>query len=88
MGSREGLTLRQKALEALEKSTRMLQVAVDLFEQGNPAEAARVRKEAQSQRTISTLFMAEAHNLERNPPFLGSKVPSHQDHRTLHSRGH
>ena len=34
MGSREGLTLREKALEALEKSTKMLQAALDLLTQG------------------------------------------------------
>jgi hypothetical protein len=84
MGSGEGLTLRQKALETLEKSTRMLQVAVDLFEQGNPLEADRVRKEAQYQRSISTLLMAEAHNLDRSPKTIQSKhynrTVSHQPH--------
>ena len=64
MGSREGLTLREKALEALEKSTRMLQVALDLLTQGNQTEATRVRNEARKHRTISTLLMAEANNLE------------------------
>ena len=69
MGSREGLTLREKALEALEKSTQMLQVALDLLTQGNQVEAARVQKEARRQRTISTFLMAEANKLEMN---LGS----------------
>jgi hypothetical protein len=64
MGSREGLTLREKALEALEKSTQMLQVALDLLTQGNQAESERVHKEARRQRTISTLLMAEANKLE------------------------
>lgn len=66
MGSREGLTLREKALEALEKSTKMLQVALDLLTQGNQVESVRVRNEARKQRTISTFLMAEANNLERN----------------------
>jgi len=82
MESQAGLTLRQRALEALEKSTKMLQVAVDLFEQGNPHEAERVHKEAQFQRSISTLLMAEAHNLDRNPKTVQSKhynrIFSHQ----------
>ena len=65
MGSREGLTLREKALEALEKSTKMLQVALDLLTQGNQAESERVHKEARRQRTISTLLMVEANKLER-----------------------
>ena len=64
MGSREGLTLREKALEALEKSTQMLQVALDLLTQGNQAESAQVHTEARRQRTISTLLMAEANKLE------------------------
>jgi len=67
MGRREGLTLREKALEALERSTEMLQVAVDLFTQGNQLEAIRVREEARKQRTISTLLMAEANSLEMSP---------------------
>lgn len=88
MENREGLTLRQKALEALEKSTRMLQVAVDLFEQGNQTEADRVRKEAQYQRSISTLLMAEAHNLETLPMLVGAKQDTHSRlHRTLYSVG-
>lgn len=64
MGSREGLTLREKALEALQKSTKMLQVALDLMTQGNQEESARVHQEARKQRTISTLLMAEANKLE------------------------
>jgi hypothetical protein len=66
MGRREGLTLREKALEALEKSTQMLQVALDLLTMGNQEESARVHKEARKQRTISTLLMAEANKLEMN----------------------
>ena len=63
----EGLPLREKALEALERSTKMLQVAVDLFSQGNRVEAVRVREEARKERTISTLLMAEANSLEMSP---------------------
>ena len=83
MGSRDGLTLRQKALEVLEKSTRMLEIAVDLLEQGNQSEAARVRKGAQYHRSISTLLMAEAHNLETFAMSVGAK----QDTRTVLRRG-
>lgn len=89
MGSREELTLRQKALEALEKSTRMLQVAVDLLEQGNAGESERVRKEAQTQRMISTLLMSEAHTIERNPTSVRSNPDTQvASERTHHSRGH
>jgi hypothetical protein len=64
MGSRDGLTLRKRALEGLERSTKMLEVAVKLLKQGNQVEADRVRNEARTQRTISTLLMAEANKLE------------------------
>jgi hypothetical protein len=60
MGSREGLPLQKQALEALEKSTRMLEVAFNLLRQGNQVEAVRLREEARRQRTISTLLFAEA----------------------------
>ena len=84
MGSQEGLTLRQKALEALERSTRMLQVALDLLTQGNELEAARVQKEARRHRTISTLLMAEANNLEMNRDIVRSQqFRSITNHKTL-----
>jgi hypothetical protein len=89
MGSREGLALRQSALEALEKSTRMLQVAVDLFEQGNQQEAERVRKEAQFHRSISTLLMVEAQDLERTPRTAQSKHYNRTvSHHTLAAHRH
>jgi hypothetical protein len=82
MASQEGLTLRQKALEALERSTKMLQVAFDLLTQGNQVESARLRKEARKQRTISTLLMAEASRLEINPRTLRAKqFPNPANHK-------
>lgn len=71
MVGKDGLELRKKALEILEKSTKMLEVALTLMKQGNRAEADRVRDDARRQRTISTLLMAEANQLETAPP------PSH-----------
>lgn len=62
--SSHALTLRKRALEALEGSTKMLLVAVRLLKQGNRAEADRVRDEARTQRTLSTLLLAEANRLE------------------------
>lgn len=76
MGSREGIQLRRQALQALESSTRMLDVAFDLLKQGNETEAERVRDEARQQRTISTLLMAEANNLDVIPA-------SNQHHQSL-----
>lgn len=60
----EGITLRERAVEALQKSTRMLEVARRLFKYGNRTEAERVRREARAQRTISALLMAKANRLE------------------------
>jgi hypothetical protein len=89
MGSREGLTLREKALEALEKSTKMLQVALDLLTQGNQVEAARVRTEARKQRTISTLLMAEANSLEISPKtFRSTRSPNTANYKTHTTRAH
>ena len=63
----DGLTLRKRALEALQRSTKMLEVAIRLLKQGNRAESDRVKSEARTQRTISTLLMAEANKLDLNP---------------------
>jgi hypothetical protein len=62
----DGLTMRRRALEALERSTKMLEVAIRLLKQGNRAESDRVRDEARTQRTISTLLMAEANKVDLN----------------------
>jgi hypothetical protein len=67
-----GITLRKRALEALEQSTRMLNVASTLLTQGNRSEATRLLRNARRQRRISTLLLAEANRLENsavpNPP--------------------
>jgi len=65
MRSREGLAIRQLGLATLEKSTKMLEVALTLFKQGNLREAKRLWREARRQRTVSSLIVAEADNLER-----------------------
>ena len=65
MGSREKMSLREMAVEALENSTTMLKVASALRKQGNQAEADRLRNEARTQRTVSTLLMAEANRLDQ-----------------------
>ena len=58
------IRLQQQALEALEKSTKMYGVALNLMKQGNKAEAERVWNEARAQRTISTLLMTQANRTE------------------------
>ena len=89
MGSREGLTLREKALEALERSTEMLQVALKLLTQGNQVEADRVRTQARKQRTISTLLMAEANSLEMSPKtFRSTQSPNITNHKAHTTTAH
>ena len=73
MASGMGLTLRQHALEALEKSTKMFEVAIELLKQGNQVEAERVRNQARTQRTLSTLLMVEASNLDLDSKTFGSR---------------
>lgn len=59
--------LREQAMEALEESTTMLQVACDLIEQGNREEAVRLRDEARARRNVSVWLMTQASTLERDP---------------------
>ena len=54
------VTLSERALEALEKSTKLLRVANQLASQGNLTESERLRKEGRSQRNISVWLMAQA----------------------------
>ncbi len=54
------LALRQRAVAALEISTTMLQVAQNLFKQGNKKEAARLRNEARYKRNESILLLDQA----------------------------
>jgi hypothetical protein len=73
MTNQEQLTIRKRALEAIERSNTMFEIALGLLKQGNNVEAARLRSEAREQRTISTLLMAEANKLE---------TLSHSDYRS------
>ena len=60
----EGTDLREQAMEALQRSTTMLQVAGKLLDQGNVDEATRLRDQARAQRNISVWLMAKANTLE------------------------
>src|ERR1700687_229376 len=71
MRSREVLKLRQRALETLQKSTRMLEMAFDLLKHGNPVAAQNLTDEARTHRTISTLLMTQAHTLETSSEAFG-----------------
>lgn len=64
METRTGVTLRRQALETIEKSTKMLEIAAALLKQGNAAEARRLLNEARTQRTNSALLMAAANRQE------------------------
>ncbi len=61
----------------------MLEVAIRLLKQGNRAESDRVKGAARTQRTISTLLMAEANNLEIN-----SQTLHHSGNTRLAGRSH
>jgi hypothetical protein len=50
----------QQALEALEESTRTLEIAEQLLIVGNVEEAERLREEARQKREASVLLMAQA----------------------------
>jgi hypothetical protein len=56
------LTLSERALEALEKSTKLLRVANQLESQGNLRESTRLREEGRAQRNISVWLMAQAND--------------------------
>jgi len=56
--------LREQALEALQESMKMLEVACTLLEQGNKKEAKRLHKEARTKRNTSVLLMVKANALE------------------------
>lgn len=61
----QGMQLREQAMEALEESTTMLTVASKLLDQGNVAEARRLRDQARARRKISVWLMAKANTLEQ-----------------------
>jgi hypothetical protein len=64
MNQERSMPLREQAMEALEESTKMLEVACNLMEQGNRKEAERLHKAARSKRSVSVLLMARANALE------------------------
>ena len=56
--------LRVRALAALEKSTKLIEVAFDLLKQGNVTEAARLKNQARAQRNLSVRLFALASGAE------------------------
>jgi len=56
----EELMMQQRAVQALEESTRSLEVADQLFRVGNYREAERLRNEAREQRKVSVRLLSQA----------------------------
>jgi hypothetical protein len=56
--------LREQAMEALQESTKMLEVACNLLKQGNRKEAKRLQREARTKRNVSVSLMVKANALE------------------------
>src|SRR5438477_12904491 len=60
-------TSQQKALEALQESTKTLEIAEQLLSVGNIKEAERLRDKAREQRNVSIWLMRQAQGSEANP---------------------
>ena len=68
MGSKVSITaLREQAMEALQESTTMLEVAANLLDQGNRDEAVRLTDEARAKRNVSVWLMSKANAMESTP---------------------
>ena len=64
MGTDE-LRMQQRAVEALEESTKTLEVADQLLRVGNYREAERLQAEAREQRKVSVQLLAQALHRQR-----------------------
>ena len=80
----DAMPLREQAMEALQESTTMLQVACNLLEQGNKKEADRLHKAARTKRNVSVLLMAKANALENESEGRMSPRYSDYDSQTAH----
>jgi hypothetical protein len=83
MNNYESMPLREQAMEALQESTTMLEIASNLLEQGNRKEAERLHKAARTKRNVSVLLMAKANALENG----SGEMPSYY-HDSEGSRSH
>jgi hypothetical protein len=75
------MPLREQAMEALQESTTMLEVACNLMEQGNRKEAERLHRAARTKRNVSVLLMAKANALENE---YGGRMASETRSATFH----
>ena len=62
---REELMMQQRAVEALEESTKSLEVADQLLKVGNYREAERLQAKAREQRKVSVQLLAQALHRQR-----------------------
>ena len=67
MSSQQSVSgLREQAMEALQASTTMLEVASNLLDAGNREEAVRLKEEARAKRNVSVWLMSKANTLENS----------------------
>lgn len=66
--------IRQKALEALQQSTKTLEIAEQLIKVGNLREAERLRDEARRQRNLSVSLMASGQYVDSDHDSHSSKA--------------
>lgn len=62
------VTLRERAVRALEESTSKFEQAFILLKQGRRTEAEMLRNEARAKRNDSVWLMAKANELEKTSP--------------------
>ena len=70
--------VQQKALEALQESTKTLEIAEQLLSVGNIKEAERLRDKAREQRNVSVWLMRQVQGSEPNP--IGRPRNTTRDH--------
>ena len=70
--------VQQKALEALQESTKTLEIAEQLLRVGNIKEAERLREKAREQRNVSVWLMRQVQGSEANP--IGRPRNTTRDH--------
>jgi hypothetical protein len=82
METEDRLAIQQRALEALQKSTKTLEIAEQLLRVGNVKEAERLKNEAREQRNISVWLMTQAKEREGKNQRLttGELRPGHRGH--------
>ena len=73
---RDRLVLQQEALAALKESTRTLEVAEQLLNVGNVAEAERLREEARHKRYECVSLMTQAGIARRHNRHATADTPS------------